>query len=237
MTRYMVETGTSLEQCAYVAAKNKRNAMLNPIAAFPAEIDIAEVLNSAPVAEPLTRLQIAPHADGAIVMVLADGQTARTLTDTPVWVRGLGWCNDTHTLESRPWGEAAYAELSGQMAYENANIRSPRTEIDFAEIDDAFAYKELQHLEALGLCDHGRAGEWTAAGNTELTGELPVNPSGGCLGCGHLLDASGLARALEVVLQLRCEAGPRQLENVETGLAFGWRSVPTTSGAAAIFSL
>ncbi len=236
MNRFMAETGTTLEECAYVAAKNKRNAMLNPLAAFPADIETAEVLLSAPVAEPLTRLQIAPHADGAIVMVLADGQTARTLTDTPIWVRGLGWCNDTHTLESRPWANAVYAELSAQMAYRTAGIRSPRTEIDFAEIDDAFAYKELQHLEALGLCDEGHAGAWSAAGGTELTGEFPVNPSGGCLGCGHLLDASGLARALEVVLQLRGQAGQRQLEDVETGMAFGWRSVPTTAGAAAIFS-
>ncbi len=236
MTRYMAETGTTLEECAYVAAKNKRNAMLNPSAAFPADIDIDEVLLSAPVAEPLTRLQIAPHADGCIVMVLADGQTAHALTDLPIWVRGLGWCNDTHTLESRPWGEAVYAKLAAQMAYRTAGIRSPRTEIDFAEIDDAFAYKELQHLEALGLCDEGQAGAWTAAGATELTGEFPINPSGGCLGCGHLLDASGLARALEVVLQLRDEAGQRQLEDVETGMAFAWRGAPTTAGAAVILS-
>jgi acetyl-CoA C-acetyltransferase len=236
MTRFMAESGTTLGECAYVAAKNKRNAMLNPLAAFPADIETAEVLLSAPVAEPLTRLQIAPHADGAIVMVLAEGQTARTLTDTPIWVRGLGWCNDSHTLESRPWGRAVYAELSAQMAYRTAGIRSPRTEIDFAEIDDAFAYKELQHLEALGLCDEGQAGAWSAAGGTEITGEFPVNSSGGNLGCGHLLDASGLARALEVVLQLRGEAGQRQLKDVETGLAFGWRSVPTTGGAAAILS-
>ena len=236
MTRFMAETDTTLGECACVAAKNKRNAMLNPLAAFPADIETAEVLLSAPVAEPLTRLQIAPHADGAIVMVLADGQTARTLTDAPIWVRGLGWSNDSHTLESRPWGRAVYAELAAQMAYRTACIRSPRTEIDFAEVDDAFAYKELQHLEALGLCDEGQAGAWSAAGGTELTGEFPVNSSGGCLGCGHLLDASGLARALEVVLQLRGQAGQRQLKDVETGLAFGWRSVPTTGGAAAILS-
>jgi acetyl-CoA C-acetyltransferase len=236
MSRFLAESGATVEQCAYVAAKNKRNAMLNPLAAFPAEIDVGEVLLSAPVAEPLNRLQIAPHADGAIVFVLADGQTARTLTDVPIWICGLGWSNDTHTLESRPWGRAVYAELAANMAYRTAGIRSPRTEIDFAEIDDSFAYKELQHLEALGLCDRGQAGDWAAAGCSELTGEFPVNPSGGCIGCGHLLDASGLARALEVVLQLRGQAGQRQLEDVETGLAFSWRGVPTTAGAAAIFS-
>ncbi len=237
MNRFMAETGTTLEQCAYVVAKNRRNAMLNPLAAFPADISLDDVLLSSPVAEPLTRLQIAAHADGAIVMVLADGQTARALTDVPIWIRGLGWANDTYTLESRPWGRAVYAELAAQMAYRTAGIRSPRMELDFAEIDDTFAYKELQHLEALGLCDDGQAGAWTACGGTELSGEFPVNPSGGGLGCGNLLDANGLARALEVVLQLRGEAGPRQLEDVQTGLAFAWRGVPTTAGAAAILSI
>jgi len=237
MNRYLIESGASLEACAYVAAKNKRNAMLNPLAAFPADIDVGDVLLSPPVAEPLTRLQIAPHADGCVVMVLAGEQTAQALSDAPVWVRGLGWANDTATLESRPWGEATYAELAAQMAYRTAGVRSPRTEIDFAEIDDAFAYKELQHLEALGLVDQGRAGEWTLAGCTEASGEFPVNVSGGSLGCGHLLDASGLARALEVVLQLRGEAGQRQLEDVETGLAFAWRGVPTTAGAAVILGI
>lgn len=236
MNRFMAETGTTPEECAYVAAKNKRNAMLNPLAAFPADIGPGEVLLSEPVAEPLTRLQIAPHADGAIVLVLADGQTAGNLSNAPVWIRGLGWCNDTPSLESRPWGYPAYAELSAKMAYRTAGIRSPRMEIDFCEIDDTFAYKELQHLEALGFCDRGQAGVWTAAGGTELTGEFPVNPSGGCLGCGNLLDASGLARALEVVLQLRGQAGKRQLDNAKTGMAFAWRGVPTTAGAAVILS-
>lgn len=236
MMRFMAESGATLEQCSYVAAKNKRNAMLNPLAAFPADLDAGAILASEPVAEPLTRLQIAPHADGAIVMVLADGQTARALSDQPIWVRGLGWVNDTYTLESRPWGKAVYAELAAQMAYRTAGIRSPRVEIDLAEVDDAFAYKELQHLEALGLCAEGQAGVWTASGATELSGELPVNPSGGCLGCGNLLDANGLARALEVVLQLRGEAGPRQIKDAQTGLAFSWRGIPTTAGAAVILS-
>jgi acetyl-CoA C-acetyltransferase len=73
-------------------------------------------------------------------------------------------------------------------------------------------------------------------GITQPDGELPVNVSGGSLGWGHLLDATGLARALEVVLQLRGQAGIRQLEDVEVGLAQSWRGVPTTSGAVAIMS-
>jgi acetyl-CoA C-acetyltransferase len=123
------------------------------------------------------------------------------------------------------------------MAYRVAGVRNPRVEIDFAEVDDTFAYKELQHMEALRLCREGEAGILVEEGATELDGEMPINPSGGSLGVGHLLDGSGLARVLEVVLQLRGEAGERQLEHVETGLAFGWRSIPTTSGAAVILSI
>ncbi len=236
MNRYLFETGTTHEQCAKVVVKNKSNALLNPIAAHPAKLGVRDVLASEPVAEPLTRLEVAPHADGAIVIVLASGETARALTDKPVWVRGIGWANDTFWLESRSWGQARYAHLAARMAYRMAGIRYPRKEIDFAEIDDTFAYKELQHMEALGFCQPGEAGTLTEEGATELDGDLPVNPSGGSLGEGHLLDATGLARVLEVVLQLRGEAGKRQLADVETGLAFGWRGIPTTSGAAVILS-
>jgi len=234
MRRYLVETGTPLEACAQVVVKNRHNALYNPLAAYGADISVDDVLASEPVAEPLTRLDCASHADGAVVFVMASGETARALIDDPLWVRGMGWANDTFWLESRSWGQASYAYLAGQMAYRTAGIRSPQVEVDFAEVDDTFSYKELQHLEALGLCRPGEAGAWTLDGGTQLSGEFPVNPSGGSLGQGHLLDGTGLARVLEVVLQLRGEAGSRQVEGAEVGLAFAWRGVPTTSGAAVI---
>lgn len=236
MTRYLHMTGATREQCAQVVTKNKRNALDNAAAAYGATIEPEDVLHSEMVSYPLTRQDISPHADGAIVLVLAAGDVAESLTDVPIWIRGVGWCNDSFSLENRAWARAIYAEEAGKMAYEMAGIRNPLREIDFAEIDDAFSYKELQHLEALRFCRFGEAGLFTEEGVTGIGGELPVNVSGGSLGCGHLLDASGLARVLEVVLQLRGEAGPRQLDDVETGLAFGWRSVPTTSGAAVILS-
>lgn len=236
MLRYLVDTGTAHEACAAVVAKNRSNALRNPLAAYGATLSVDDVLGSAPISEPLTRLECADHADGAIVLVLASGKTALALTDRPIWIRGIGWANDSFSLENRPWGDAQYARAAGEMAIRNAGIKSPRQEIDVAEVDDTFAYKELQHLGALGLCPEGSAGEWTLAGETELGGALPVNPSGGALGQGHLLDATGLARVLEVVLQLRGEAGPRQIDDAEVGLAFGWRGVPTTGGAAVVLS-
>ncbi|MGQ9492383.1 MAG: thiolase C-terminal domain-containing protein [Anaerolineae bacterium] len=236
MNRYLCETGTTREQCALVVAKNKHNALYNPLAAYGASITVEDVLQSGMVSYPLSRLDMSPRADGAIVMVLAAKERAEELSDIPIWVRGVGWCNDSFSLENRDWLNAIYAAKAGEMAYRMAGIRTPWQEVDFAEIDDTFSYKELQHMEALRLCRPGEAGLLIEDGATEIGGDFPVNPSGGSLGMGHLLDASGLARLLEVVLQLRGEAGQHQLPDVGTGLAFAWRGLPTTSGAAVILS-
>jgi acetyl-CoA C-acetyltransferase len=199
-------------------------------------LTVAQVLAAHPLAAPLSELDVARHADGAIVMVVASARKAQEMGVEPIWIRGAGWANGSQMLENRDWGSVPYVRTAAMMAYKQAGIRSPRSEIDFAEVDDTFSYKELQHLEALGLAGDGEAWRMTLDGDTELTGDFPVNPSGGSLGVGHLLDCSGLQRVLEVVLQLRGQAGARQLADVTTGLAFGWRGVPTASGACAILS-
>jgi acetyl-CoA C-acetyltransferase len=236
MHRFLYETGATREQCAAVVVKNRRNALLNPSAPYGADLTMAEVLNGPPVSWPLGKRETAEVADGAIVMVLASEKLAKTLTDQPVWVLGAGWCNDSPSLENREWGRSPYIEQAARMAFRQAGINHPRGVIEFAEVDDTYAYKELQSLEALGLVLSGEAGVLTEAGYTAMDGELPVNVSGGSLGTGHLLDATGLARALEVVLQLRGQAGARQLEDVQTGLAQSWRGAPTTSGAVVVFA-
>ncbi len=236
MNRYLYETGTTLEQCAAVVVKNKRNALANPLAAHGADLTLQEVVSGPPLAWPLGAHEVAPHIDGAIVMVLASEAKASALTNHPVWIDGVGWCNDSVSLESRDWAEIPYVSLAAQMAYREAGIRNPIQDIDFAEVDDTYAYKELQHLEALGVCEPGEAGMLLEDGFFDSDGEFPVNVSGGSLGVGHLLDATGLARALEVVLQLRGEAGLHQLPDVEVGLVQSWRGVPTTSGAVAVLS-
>ncbi|MDR7543544.1 MAG: acetyl-CoA acetyltransferase [Armatimonadota bacterium] len=235
-SRYLHETGTSRAHCAAVAAKNRRNALRHPSAAYGADVSAEQVLAAETVASPLGRLEISEPADGAIVMVLAAAEAARTLSAHPIWVRGVGWATDSPTLESRQWARALYAERAAAMAYRMAGIAAPADAIQFAEVDDTYAYKELQHLEALGLCQAAQAGPMTADGATQPGGRLPVNVSGGSLGGGHLLEAAGLARALEVVLQLRGQAGARQLHHITTGLAQSWRGVPTASGAVAVLS-
>ncbi len=234
MNRYLHESGSSREQCAAVVVKNRSNALMNPLASFAADLDLEDVLNGPPLSWPLGAHEAAEEVDGAVVMVLASEERAAALSEKPVWILGAGWCNGAAALESRTWGQLPYLQKAARMAYRQAGIRSPLQAIDFAEVDDTYAYKELQSLEALSIFRLGEAGELAAEGLTYPDGDFPVNVSGGSLGVGHLLDGTGLARTLEAVMQLRGEAGPRQLDGVEVGLVQSWRGVPTTSAAVAI---
>jgi len=236
MNRFMYETVTTREQISMVISKNKRNALLNPLASYGTIIDPVQVEESEVIAEPLRKLDISPLVDGAIVMVLAAEEVAKKLTDKLVWIKGVGWASHTPWIEEWDMVTPTHAVLASRMAYRMAGIDEPARYIDFAEIDDRFAYKELQFMEALGLAKYGEAGTMIEDGVTEIHGELPINPSGGYLGIGYPLEAGGLLKALEVVLQLREEAGKRQLKDVENGLAMAWRGIPTASSAVVIFS-
>lgn len=234
MNRYLFETDGTLEACAAVVVKNRHNALRNPLASYGADLTIDEILAGPSLSWPLGHREKSKLVDGAIVLVLASEDRALALSSQPVWILGIGWCNGPPSLESREWGTVPYVQKAAEMAYRQAGIRQTNMAVDFAEVDDSYAYKELQHLEALGLLPLGEAGSLTEAGVTEPEGDFPVNVSGGSLGMGNLMDANGLARALEIVLQLRGEAGPRQLDEVQIGLAQSWRGVPTTSSAVAI---
>ncbi len=236
MNRYLFETDNTREQCAAVVVKNRFNALSNPLAPYGANLSLQDVLSGPVLSWPLGLHEAAGHADGAIVMVLASEDKASALTDKPIWVLGAGWNNDSPSLENRDWAHAIYAEEAARMAYRQAGINNPLEAIDVAEVDDTYAYKELQAIEALGFCRAGEAGTLTLEGFTASDSGMPVNVSGGSLGMGNLLDATGLSRAYEIVLQLRGEAGAHQVEGVNVGLAQSWRGVPTTSGAVLVLA-
>ena len=234
MNLFLSAPGISPEHCAEVVAKNRANALANPAAAYPLSMTSTNVSSSPYFAYPLREAEMSRHADGAVVAVLANESKARQSRAKPIWVLGTGFANDSATIESRDWSRAVYAEIAAQQAYKQAAIEDPRR-IDLFEVDDTYAYKELQHLIALGLyqkpADAARA---LKAGATKTGGETPVNVSGGALGMGLALEAAGLYRIVELVLQLRGHAGPRQLPRAKIGLAQSWRGVPTTSGAVVI---
>jgi len=237
MNLFLHETGITAEQVACVAAKNRTNALRNPLAAYAVRTSPEDVAASPYVYYPVREIEMSRLADGCVVMVLASDDKARAAPSQPVWVQGVGFANDSATLESRDWQRAEYARVAAQMAYRQAEIQDPEAEIDFFEVDDTYAYKELQHLIALGLYKRpGDAGRAAEIGETRHNGNTPVNISGGTLGGGWTLEASGLYRVAEVVQQLRRQAGPRQLPHPRVGLAQSWRGVPTTSGAVVILS-
>jgi acetyl-CoA C-acetyltransferase len=236
MNRFLYDSGNTKEQCALVSVKNKRNALDNPTAAYGDTITVGEVLASEMVSFPLSKLDISSKADGSICIVLASEERAKSLACNPIWIKGLGWCGDTSSLEYREWSNAVYTEIAATKAYQMAGIMCPRKEIHFVEVDDTFSYKELQHLEALNLCRKGESGHLLEEGVLSRGGDLPVNVSGGSLGQGHLLCATGLSKVLEIVIQLRGEAGKRQIKNAKTGLAQYWRGLPTAKGGVMILS-
>jgi acetyl-CoA C-acetyltransferase len=236
MTRFLEVSGASEEQCALVVEKNRRMALDNPRAAYATEVSADDVAASDPVAWPLRRLDVASRADGAIVFVLASERRAAELTDSPVWVLGTGWSTTASSLESRNWDEADAVRQAADRAYRMAGFGSPRGIVDLAEVDDTYSYRELMHLEALRLARAGEAGGMVEEGAFGREGEVPVNVSGGSLGQGNLFEANGLARTLECVLQLRGEAGERQVEGAEVALAQSWRGVPTSTAAVAVYA-
>jgi acetyl-CoA C-acetyltransferase len=234
MNAFLQRTGLTEEHCAMVAAKNRTNALDNPRAAYPADVTAEDVGDSAPVFWPLRELEVAGRADGCVVVVLAAEERAADLTEGPVWLLGAGWSSGSPTLESRTWGEADFVARAAERAYAMAGVEDPGEEIDLAEVDDVFAFKELQHLEALGLGTGGELEEMLAEGELEADGDLPVNVSGGSLGQGNLFEANGLVRLMECVEQLRGEAGERQVDEAYVALAQSWRGVPTTSAAVVV---
>jgi len=234
MRAFLDLTKNTEEHAATIVEKNRNNAMFNPMAAYGRNITSTDVLNSPIIAAPLKELDVAAYADGAIVMVLATRELAANKIQPPIYIKGIGWAQDTPNLEERHWARAIYAENAAYQAYKLAGINKPYEEIDFAEIDDTFSYKELQHVEALGLSPTGMSGNMLDKGDFYRSGRLPVNVSGGALGCGYTYGLNGLRSVLEVVLQLRGEAGSHQLHRANVGLAQSWRGSPQASGGVVI---
>jgi acetyl-CoA C-acetyltransferase len=233
MRRFLTVTANTIEDCARVVVQNHRNALANPLAAYPAALSLRDVVEAPRLADPVGDLDRASLADGCVVLVLAAEDRARK-SPHPVWLVGAAWLTETQSLGTRDWAQATYARLCADQAYTEAKIDDPRRQIDVAEIDDSFSYKQLQHLESLRLASVGQAGRDLADGRFDRDGEVAVNPSGGSLGAGHLLEASGLRQVLEIVQQLRGEAGPRQVTGAQTGLAFSWRGIPTTTAGMVV---
>lgn len=210
---HMAKYGTTKEQFARVAVKNHFHGSLNPHAQYREVYSLEDVLTSPLVAEPLTRLMCSPIGDGAAATVLVSPEIARQLgTQKPVWVRAsvLGSGFD------RQPGEPDVTQTVSRKAYEMAGV-GPE-DLSVIECHDASAPAELVLYEELGLCKPGEGGELIDSKATYFDGPKPVNPSGGLISKGHPIGATGVAQIVEIVTQLRGEAGDRQVKNPKVGL-------------------
>lgn len=237
MKRFMETRKVSRSQVSKVVVKNKKNGTANPRAIYGDKISITKVTGSAPVALPLRKLDVAPHCDGAVVVILSSARKAKKITPKPVWIKGMGWGSDASSLSwtDTDLSKAGYLEIAAAKAYKTARIKNPSREIGLAEIDDRFSYKELMHAEALGLCTRGGAAKDLEKGRFDRAGALPVNPSGGSIAMGYPTSAAGLVRVIECFLQLRGEAGRVQVgKKLKTAVAAGWNGLPSRSGGVVV---
>lgn len=214
---HMEKYGTTREQLALVAVKNHDNGSLNPLAQFPFKITVDSVLNSVLVADPLRVLDCSPITDGAAAVILCPVEMAKNLKKPVIRIAGFGQATDTIALSSRKditWLESTYQ--AAKKAYAMAGKRPE--EIDVVEVHDCFTIAEVCVTEALGLVEKGKGGKVVEQGLTGREGRIPVNVSGGLKAKGHPVGATGVAQAVEIVKQLREEAGPRQVKGARVGL-------------------
>lgn len=215
---HMHKYGTTPEQLASVAVKNHHNGTMNPKAQFQNEISVNAVLNSVMVADPLHILDCSPISDGASAVVLAPADIASEFTDKPIYVKASAQASDTIALHSRSDITTLTAtKVAASKACKMAGL-TPK-DIDFAEAHDCFTIAEICAIEDLGFFKKGEGGRASELGLTALDGDIPINPSGGLKACGHPVGATGVHQIYELVLQLRKEAGKRQVEGAKIGLA------------------
>lgn len=214
---HMDKYGTTVEQFAKVAVKNKKNAAMNPNAQFQKTVTLEEVLNSPMICEPLTKLQCCPNSDGAAAMVIGTRRFAKRYTSNPVKIEAI-------TQMSSPY-KGMKGDLSGFKCFVDASTRAYNLcgigpqDLDVVEVHDDFTTLEVVAYEDLGLCNRGEGGEFIDKGLSDFGGKVVVSPSGGLLGKGHPMGATGVAQVLELFWQLKGECGKRQVENAMVGLA------------------
>lgn len=235
INRYLDEHGVSMDSVARIAAKNLTNGSITPHAWRRKPLSVEEIRDADVVNYPLTKFMYCNPCEGAAAVVLARGDIARQFTSTPVYVRAA-------ELRSRRPGafelqtpslplETAPSPTvdASRAAYERAGI-GPE-DVDVAQLQDTDAGSELIHMAENGFCEDGAQEKWIAEGATELSGKLPVNTDGGLIAHGEPIGASGLRQIYETVLQLRGQAGDRQVPQNPT---VGYTHLYGAPGASAV---
>ena len=213
---HMKTYGTTQRQIAVGAAKNHHHGSLNPLAQYRFELTVEEVLADRPVSWPLTRAMCSPMGDGAAAAILC---SEAALAHFPPSARSRAVKVRASELSGgkyRRLDEPGLSRIAADKAYARAGLTPG--DIDLVELHDATSFSEIYQLEMLRLCAEGGGGPFVESGATALGGRLPVNVSGGLVSKGHPVGATGLSMIHETCLQLRGEAGARQVQGAAIGL-------------------
>ncbi len=222
-SEYMDRFGITEEQAAKVAVKNRTNAFNNPYAHLLKPITLEDVLKSTPLAHPIKLLDMCPTSDGACAIIVASEDVVRKKSpNRPAWFKGVATAHDQPFNADLPLLiDMRTLRHASKDAYRQAGIRDPLKEIDVAELYEPCTFAELSWYEALGFCELGGGGRLMDSGATEMTGGLPVNPSGGVIST-NCIGATAMIRVAEAAIQVMGKGGARQVEGAKTALATGF---------------
>ncbi len=212
---HMTKYGTTSKQLAEVAVKNHHYGVMNEKAMFQKEITIERVLESRIISSPLHLYDCCANADGSAALIVANEEKSNQLSDTPIWIKGLGAATAPFSLLTRPeLSTLSSAVEASKIAYKQAKLE-PK-DINVAEVHDCFTIAEILAYEDLGFAERGKGGEFVK--EAYIGGKLPINIDGGLKAKGHPVGATGAAQVYGIVRQLRGEAGKTQVDDAEIGL-------------------
>ena len=217
--RHMYEFGTTKEQMALVSVKNHRYSAMNPLAQFPKEVTVEDVLKSLMISPPLQLLDCSGMTDGAAGVVMVPAEEAKKYTDTPMYVIGSGQANIGNAVGNlASLTDWVPLKLAAEEAFRTSGITLK--DVDIAELHDCFTISEIMEYEAFGWCEEGKGGKFIEEGEPYIGGKVAVNPRGGLLGCGHPLGATAILQTFDILQQFRGEVPKgRLVEGAEVAIA------------------
>jgi acetyl-CoA C-acetyltransferase len=227
--KYGLEADKGKEVLARIAWKNHRNGAKNPKAQFRKEVPMETIINSPKVADPLGIMDCSGVSDGSAAAIVVRAEDAHKYTKHPIYIKALSFvAGPGEGPLTQDYDFTTFREVvaSAKDAYRQAGITDPRKQISMAEVHDCFTPTELVLYEDLGFSPRGTAWQDVMSGFFDLDGGLPVNPDGGLKSFGHPIGASGLRMMYEMWLQLRGEAGDRQIDDPQLGLTHNLGGAP-----------
>ena len=214
------------EELALVSVKNHKQAVNNPYALSQKEFSIEDVLTSKKLTEDLRLLDCSRPCTGGASILLASENFCKNFTDCPIWISGIGQKTTSASFTKNiTFDNMESTKIAATKAYEMSNHNSK--DIDVLELHDAFSVCEPMALESLGMTDYGKGTEMVK--EAYQTGDVKINPRGGLIGSGHPLGATGISQTIEIVQQLKSEAGKRQVDNPKIGLVHNMSAAATSS--------